>query len=259
MSTPAPPTTMRERAPLLVRPGLTWWFGLALAITSISSFLAWRVEAVSWPMHALVSCPCLYFLCICVHDGVHGVLLRRRQLGDAGAWLLSLVIGLPFPLLKHAHLKHHRRVGHADDPEAAVYRASPFTLALRLPIIPLLYLRSLRDMRSGAVVLTAAHLTLVTTTMGWLGAPGVLGWGAPALLAIAWFGFTTVYVPHGPFARPLMAWLGAHSGWHDDHHRDPRFPFHQYAAVRAFHLDHDLGTQGCRRADPLVFALSRSI
>ena len=235
------------RAPYPVRPGLTFWLGLTLALTSISSFLAWRGNAVvgdnaalhaglSW--HLLVSVPCLYFLCICVHDGVHGVLLRRRWASQGAAWILSLVICLPFPLLQAAHLKHHGRLGRDDDPEAIVYDVSLPLLLVRLPFIPFFYLRSLRGMGGAAIAFTFLHLATVATLM--LAVDDVaLGWALPVLLAITWFGFTTVYVPHGPLAARLMPWLRANSGWHDDHHRDPRYPFHQYAAVRAFHLVND--------------------
>jgi hypothetical protein len=33
-----------------------------------------------------------------------------------------------------------------------------------------------------------------------------------------------------------MKWLRLHSGWHDDHHGDVRFPYPQYAQLRAWNL-----------------------
>lgn len=263
MTTQDPQTTLPPP-----KPGLTLLLGSTLALTSISSAAAFCVGDVSFVGHLVVTVPCLYFLCICIHDGVHGVLVRRKRLGNLAGFVLSLVIALPFPLLQSAHLKHHRVIARRasadvddDDPEAIVYRASLPALLLRLPFIPFWYLRSLRDMRAGSIALTLLHLSLVITAAVLLTGAGidvVTTWIAPVLLAIGWFGFTTVYVPHGPHKAILMRVFNAHSGWHDDHHRDPRYPFHQYATVRARHLDVDFGA-GARDVDPVVFFWARRV
>jgi len=265
-----PPSSIRLPRP---RPGLTLVLGAVLALASMSSAAAYALGARSFIDHLVVTVPCLYFLCICIHDGVHGVLVRNRRIGNAAGFLLSLVIALPFPLLQSAHLKHHRviaqrerRRGAVDDvdeldPEAVVYEASLPALLLRLPFIPLWYLRSVRDMRALSVLLTALHLGLVGALGAFMVDRGVdvlLVWAVPVLLAIGWFGFTTVYVPHGPHAQTLMRVFNAHSGWHHDHHRSPHFPFHQYAAVRALHLEDALG-DGARAHDPIVFFWARRV
>jgi fatty acid desaturase len=255
------------------RPGLTLVLGVVLALASVSSSAAYAVGAISFLAHLCVAVPCLYFLCICIHDGVHGVFLKDRRIGNAAGFLLSLVIALPFPLLQSAHLKHHRVIAQRErrrgsvvdvdehDPEAIVYEASLPALLLRLPFIPLWYLRSVRDMRASSVALTALHLGIVGMVVVLLFEHGVdvmMVWAAPVLVAIGWFGFTTVYVPHGPHAKVLMRVFNAHSGWHHDHHRSPQFPFHQYAAVRALHLEHAHG-DGARAHDPVVFFWARRV
>jgi fatty acid desaturase len=148
---------------------------------------------------------------------------------------MSLLIGLPFPLLRSTHLRHHRALGAADDPEAAVYRAAWWQLPLVLPMVPLLYARSFGQLPRRLQAATALHLALVAGAALWLG-PLALGWAVPAVLAIAWFGFTTVYVPHSRHAGSLMKLLQLHSGWHHDHHSDVRFPYPQYAQLRAWNL-----------------------
>lgn len=252
------------------RPGLTCLLGVALALTALSQALAYSSGAIGFARHLLWTVPCLYFLCICVHDAVHGVSLKNKRANNLVGFVLALVITLPFPLLQSAHLKHHRAIAKqrqganvdvTDDPEAVVYQSSVWSLVLRLPFIPFWYLRSLRSMRPLAIALTFFHLGLVAAAAVALHVAGVdvlSAWAAPVLLAIVWFGFTTVYVPHGPHAPLLMRFLNAHSGWHDDHHRDPRFPFHQYATVRAAHLQSDHQGHG-RAYDPVVFLWAKRL
>lgn len=229
---------MSARATFPSRPGLTLWFGVALALHVVDS--AWRgahADRAWWQL--LLAMAASYFLCICVHDAVHGVLHRRRRVNQVGGFVLSLVVGLPFPLLQRAHLTHHQRVGADDDPEAVVYRASLAALLLRLPLIPLFYLRTLRDLSVAQRLFTALHVIVVVATVAIAerrGVPLVATWMVPTLIAVMWFGFTTVWVPHGPSAARFMRYFNAHSGWHDDHHLDPRYPFSQYAQLRAHHL-----------------------
>lgn len=223
-----------------VRTGLTLALGATLAMWTLMS--AWRAARgdISLLTHLVASCPALYFLCICVHDGVHGVLARPRWVNQAGASALSLVIGLPFPLLQEAHLRHHRRMGHPDDPEYVVYSAQWWQLPGRLVLVPWYYLRGIVRLDRARQVQTVAQLALTAVVLAWGGAVLWQVWALPVLLAIVWFGFTTVYVPHCPYADRLMPWFQTHSGWHHDHHFDVRYPWPQYAQIRAWRFDHGL-------------------
>ena len=227
--------TVTKRAPFDRRLGLSAWLGFALCAWSVDSFIRWASGERSLLVHTLLVFYPVYFTCICIHDAVHGVLWRSRRGNDLGGFLMSLVIGLPFPLLRYTHLRHHRVLGAHDDPEAAVYRAAWWQLPLVLPVVPLIYARSFPRLSRRLRLLTLLHSLLVGSAALWLG-PLVLGWALPAVLAIAWFGFTTVYVPHSQYSGSLMKLLQLHSGWHDDHHADVRFPYPQYAQLRAWNL-----------------------
>ncbi len=238
-----------------VRPGLSLVFGLAL-VAHIADAVIMVLEGVHRPWWRTgLLMVAFYFLCICIHDAVHRVLVRHRGTNQLMGFLFGLMVGLPFPLLQKAHLHHHRRVGFEDDPEAVVYRTPFRWLWLRLPLVPVYYLRTLKQLTFLELFATALHLSIVAGVIaGGLmsGIPVLQAWALPALGAVMWFGFTTVYVPHGPESQRWMKWFTAHSGWHDDHHADPRYPFAQYAQLRAFRISH--GT-----AEPLSGAEGRRI
>jgi fatty acid desaturase len=218
--------------PFALRPGLTAWLGTTLLLGAASSAVAWHAGRVSLAVHVLTAATMLYFLFICVHDGVHRVLLRHQGANDALATVLAACAVLPFPLLRSAHLRHHQTVGRPSDPEAVIYDAAPLRLLLRLPLVPLYYLRELRYLSSGARLGIAAHCAAWMALAALGGEALALGWLLPVGVAMVWFGFTTVYVPHCANRRRLMRYFNFHSGYHDDHHRDPRYPFHQYFQLR---------------------------
>lgn len=228
---------MRATAPWAVRPGLTGVLGLTLSLWVANAVVRLMQGHHGLASHLVLTVPALYFLCICVHDGVHGVLHRHKRTNDVAATLLAGVVGLPFPLLRSTHLQHHRRFGTEDDPERVIYSASLWQLPFRLPLVPFFYLRGLRALSRLELIVTAVHVVTLALVLATGGTPLLLGWALPALMAIVWFGFTTVYVPHSRYAPRLMPWLQAHSGWHFDHHKDLRYPFPQYAQLRAWHLD----------------------
>ena len=220
------------------RPGLTAWLGASLLLASISSALAWSQGVVTLPAHLVTTVPMLYFVFICIHDGVHGALNRDRRVSDAIAWVMGSITVLPVPLLRQAHLKHHERVGREDDPEFVVYGATLPALLLRLPLVPLYYLREVRHLGTAAALGVVLHFVAWAALVATFGAPLVVGWLLPVGLAVVWFGFTTVYVPHSAHRKRLMPYFNFHSGYHDDHHRDPRYPFHQYFRLRLDGLRH---------------------
>lgn len=225
-------------APFRPRLGLPLLFGLALSAHIVDSVVDGVAAPRPW-WRLLLAMSASYFLCICIHDAVHGVLVRQRWLNQVGGVIFGLFIGLPFPLLQRAHLHHHGRVGHDDDPEAVVYRSPLWQLPLRLPFIPFFYLRTMSRLSWLERTVVVAHVAVVVSIVVVAEARGVpllTTWALPTLASVMWFGFTTVWVPHGPNAAAMMRVFNAHSGWHDDHHADTRYPFPQYAELRAHHL-----------------------
>jgi|SRR6185295_10144322 len=52
------------------------------------------------------------------HEGWHGLLFSSRRLGHlVGAWLYAYPIGILYNHDRERHLRHHREVGHAYDPD----------------------------------------------------------------------------------------------------------------------------------------------
>ena len=220
-----------RRARLQIRPGLTLLLGASLLLGAASSAACWVSGVSSLGGHLLTSVPMFYFLFICIHDGVHGVLSRRRWLNTGAATVFAAGVGLPFALLRHAHLLHHATVGEARDPESAVYAAPLSRLPLMLLLVPMHYLRLLPRLSRPQQALVVAQL-LAWLVLLWAAPVLLAAWVLPILLAIVWFGLTTVYAPHSAHQDALMRFLRLHSGYHHDHHRDARYPFHQYFQLR---------------------------
>jgi fatty acid desaturase len=233
-----------RRAPFEVRPGLSLILGLALVSWIYASWRSWVSDGRELWVHTCLVVPAFYFLCICIHDATHHVLHRNRSLNRAAGFVLSLAIGLPFPLLQASHLEHHRKEEADSDPERVIYDAPLWALPFRLPLVPFFYLPTFRKLSRAAKLATLLHLVMVIALVCAGGASAVVGWVMPALLAISWFAFTTVYVPHSRYAPKLMRFMKAHSGYHEDHHRDVRYPFPQYIQLRAWHLSTAASSDG---------------
>ena len=56
-------------------------------------------------------------------------------------------------------------------------------------------------------------------------------WLVPMQIGVAWFAFTTVYLPHGRYAAWIMNHAPAITGFHDDHHKMPQYPWYQYFSM----------------------------
>lgn len=229
-----------NRPSLQLRTGPMFALGVALSLWVLASAWCCLRGSIPLPLHVAQSAPALYFLCICVHDGVHGVLLRPRPLNQWASGVFGLLLWMPFPLLQRAHLEHHRRVGSPDDPEHIIYDAAPWQLPWRLVLVPALYLRSMGELPRSKQIAVTAQLVASVGVLVVGGGALAAAWLIPLVLAVAWFGFTTVYVPHSRYADRLMPWLDWHSGWHVDHHFDVRYPYPQYVEIRLWRVAHGL-------------------
>lgn len=228
----APPDLDGPRATFPIRPGLTLWLAVALLLAQLSSAWQWAVGERDLATHLTLSAPTLFFYFICIHDAVHGVLHRNPLVSQAAGTLFGAAVALPFDLLQSAHLRHHHLVGDPDDPEYVVYGASPLRLLLRLVWVPLYYLRELRQLGARGRLSVALHGVGWGVALAVFGAPLLIGWLLPVALAVVLFGLATVYVPHSAHRARLMQHLNLWSGYHHDHHRDPRYPAHQYGELR---------------------------
>lgn len=231
------------RASFPIRPGLTLWLGFTLLAWELSQLGAYLSGLIGWLELWLKVMPAQFMLCVCIHDAVHGVIAKRRWMNKAAGVALAMGVLLPFPLLERAHKKHHKALYHEDDPERVVYHTPARWLLFKLPTIPWHYLQSWRLLDTSERALTATVMLTLGVAAAILGGRfGIeallMGWIAPSLLTIGWFGLMTVYVPHSRHSDTLMRYFTEHSGWHHDHHRSPQYPFNQYLELRHFHLRH---------------------
>jgi fatty acid desaturase len=247
------------RQGLVARRGITGIAAIATMVTIWCSFLAWSVDGISWAAHAVVVIPSLYFVCICIHDGCHFMLTPWRRVTDVIGFCLSLLLGVPFPLLRASHLAHHRHFGTEKDPEFVVYGAAPTALPFRLLRVPAFYFRAWRDLGRVDRAVCVVHSAVVVAFVAVVGADAWLGLVVPALLTIAWFGATTVYVPHAPVARRLMKHLTGHSGYHDEHHRNVAVPYNQYWELRLRDLRVGLSVENYRGETAMLAMLNRPL
>ncbi len=67
-------------------------------------------------------------LAVLMHDAAHGVLMRSKGLNDwTGQWLLGLPVGSDLYAYRAYHLKHHRHVQQAEDPDLSLSAPFPVT------------------------------------------------------------------------------------------------------------------------------------
>ena len=90
------------------------WLLIALAFT-----LALHVNhIITWLAVFIFTATRQHALLMLYHDAVHGHLCRHRGINDT---LINALVGVPLMLpvevYRPLHLKHHRRLGHGDDPE----------------------------------------------------------------------------------------------------------------------------------------------
>lgn len=96
-----------------------------LLIVAALALVAWRPTPAVAALAFLVVGTQQYALTILSHDAKHRNLFAAPRWNDAvGLWLLSAPVGANFSAERTRHLSHHDRLGHDDDPDRDLYRAS---------------------------------------------------------------------------------------------------------------------------------------
>jgi len=103
---------------------------------------AWVVIGVSMTAFALWPNPLTFLaavvligsrqlgLAILMHDGAHGVLMRRRALNEfVSQWFCAYPVFTDTIPYRHYHLVHHRTTQQADDPDLGLSKPFPITKA----------------------------------------------------------------------------------------------------------------------------------
>ncbi len=232
------PTVRRGRS--------AWWLGASWSSFALSA-LAAGFGVLPLSLHVLVATAALVVVMVVAHDAIHFAAHADVKTNTRVGWLASLACGVPFPMLANNHLRHHRLVDTAQDPERFCLGPA-WQLLVRWPAMlgfyyldtwPRLQVRA----RVQAVVYLVSVVLLVTV------APVLLTlWVLPLLLAATLFACFTVWLPHGPLGAFVMKVAPALTGFHDDHHARPAFPAHQYGALHRWHQSRGVVT----RQQPVV-------
>ena len=218
-----------------VERGLTFACFWATISAVVALFFAFVFGAIPWWLNWVFAAPLYYFLVICGHDAMHSCAHKSRTLNNTVGWLTAQIFCVPFPVVQRAHLSHHAKEGAPDDIEQFAYKKG-VTLPLRIIFGNLMYYRFLTRCKWPAWGLAAA--TAVMTAVLFLAWPRetFVGWFLPMQTGVTFIMITTIWIPHGPYSRWWMDNYPFITGFHEDHHAQPAYPFHQIsqAKVRAY-------------------------
>jgi hypothetical protein len=131
-------------------------------------------------------------------------------------------------------LSHHAREGKPDDIEQFAYRPGwklPLGLLFGNWFYYSVWPKCSRRERSTAVAAVIASTALLLLWPR----PMLLGWFVPMQLVVCFTMVTNIYLPHGRFANWVMTHIPFLTGYHEDHHALPSYPWHQISqrAVRS--------------------------
>ncbi len=210
-----------------------WLVGCWLAL--VGSGLATAHGALSLTGHMLLATLCLVMLMVVAHDAIHSAAYGNQRINSLVGWVASVACGVPFPMLMNNHLRHHRHVDTAADPERFCLGPA-WQLPVRWPgMLAFYYLdtwaRLSRRARTQSVVFLSS-LVIAVALVPQL----VTLWVLPLIGAATLFACFTVWLPHGPLGDVVMRLAPGLSGYHDDHHARPAFPAHQYRALHRWHV-----------------------
>ena len=111
---------MQRRAPVDMKSFAALCIEWLLAATALGTAL-WLATWWAYAIAALVIATRQHAMLMLFHDGVHGLLARSPRINDA---LINVLVGipalLPVEVYRPLHLRHHRLLGTAADPERAL-------------------------------------------------------------------------------------------------------------------------------------------
>jgi beta-carotene hydroxylase len=208
---------------------------------------------------------CYYAAFTVLHEATHGIAHRNRRINAALGRIASVVLLLPYPLFRTAHLTHH---AHTNDPERDPDLMVAWRPAWLRPVWLLLtpaYYRAmvygsglLRDAASRRETFASESLlvaVIVAAVVLGQGTALLQLWLLPASLAILWLAFAFDLLPHHPHTtreryydtriypgRVLNALLLGQN-YHLIHHLWNTIPWYRYE--RAFReVEDDLVARG---------------
>jgi fatty acid desaturase len=209
-----------------VRLGLTTWTFIPSITAAVGLFLLHRAGALPWWVHWVVATPLYGYILICAHDALHGSAHDNPKLNRLVGWFGTAVFAIPYPVVRRAHLSHHARTGRPDDIERFAYRPG-WTMPLRWAFGNLMYYTVLPKCSAQERTLAVGTLITVSGLLILWPAATAIGWLLPMQTAVFIFMFATIYLPHGRFAAWVNEVIPVVTGFHESHHAQPFFPWHQ--------------------------------
>ena len=211
-----------------------------------------------WPVGVALSAVALNAFVLLLHEGMHSVLFRNRLANRWAGVLLGACVLVGFTAYRVMHLRHHRYLGDARDPDDYDnYSANPrvvwamhfvrLTLGAYLYVLLMPYLAAHHGRRPErrrvlveygvlAVIWTAAAMLVPWHALLWC-------WLIPLALVAAMTnvrGFTQhgIADAHDPFTasrsmhpNPVVSFLLLHENLHLEHHLFPEVPSYNLMAV----------------------------
>lgn len=209
-----------------VKRGLTAYLFVPAAVGILILFIGYCAGCFPWWTNLIVAFPLYWYCYMTAHDAVHRSAHYNLAINNWVGWISTGLFALPFPLMRRAHLSHHAHAGSNDDIEKFAYRSS-WRLPFGVIFGNLFFYTHFRKCNSfekqTAFLMALLIITLVAispTTM-------LLGWVLPMQLVFGLGMFTNIYLPHGHFHKWVETHIPFITGFHEDHHAMPSFPWHQ--------------------------------
>lgn len=216
---------VRGKRPDLKR-GLSFWTCVPIIGIVVASFIGFCAGVIPWWLNWLIATPCYCYVVICGHDAIHRAAHEDSRLNAVIGWMASVLFAIPFSVVRRAHLSHHAREGKPDDIERFAY-LSGWTLPIRWIISNWMYYAILRKSPRREWRDTIVLLPAIVCLLARWPSMTLVGWFLPMQTASGILAIFTIYLPHGRFAK----WIGKHApfltGYHEEHHAAPSYPWHQ--------------------------------
>lgn len=219
-----------KRAQQFERPGidrgLTAYLFIPAASGVVVLFACYRANVIPCWINMIAALPLYWYCYITAHDAVHRAAHKNLALNNWVGRISTVLFGLPFSLMRRAHLSHHRYAGKTGDIERFAYRSGwqlPFGVMLGNLFFYAHFPKcNCREKRS-AVLMIFVVLSLILYSPKFM----LLGWILPMQLVFGLGMFTNIYLPHGPYAKLVEKYIPFVTGFHEDHHAMPSYPWHQ--------------------------------
>ncbi|MDA7541480.1 fatty acid desaturase [bacterium] len=217
--------TNRFKRPKLDR-GLTAYLFFPAASGVVVFFAGLVANVIPWWLNLMAALPLYWYCYMTAHDAVHRAAHQNQVLNNWVGWISSGLFGLPFSLMRRAHLSHHCNAGRKDDIERFAY-VSGWQLPFGVILGNLFFYAHFPKCNFKEKLSAAALVFVVLSLIFYFPQTMLLGWILPMQLVFGLGMFTNIYLPHGPYAKWVEEHVPFVTGFHEDHHAMPSYPWHQ--------------------------------